>query len=467
MAGFFDQTSTGKMDAAEVNELQKALSAGYGTDSAKYTGGRALIPENLESEVVNIVSELKEDCKVMNAIKKVPVHSTVHEVNLRTSHGDHRHLSVAEGGSSMDTDQAVERKPFAMKFLQTKRSVTKQMEASETFEGALASEKLSGVETIVKGAEFLCFHGDSEVVPTEFDGFISVIKKANAAERNIIDLKGATIGSYGEKIFDEIAEKVRQNGGFIDKALFPTVLAKDIKELFADKQRYIMNQPLPNLSFKSIPDYGTAVGANIALSGEEAGDDLFYEVKGKVVAEGNPTLRPAAPKSVTGAAAGTGSSFGANDAGDYKYTVHAVNQYGISAGTDIAAPVTVAAGNKVTLTITPGEGVAATGFIICRSKKDGTEVMEMDKVAKGADATTTYEDTNEELPGTASMLFLPKRRFQSVYTFGQLLPACTFPLAPVATAETPFLVMLYGGLEVRAAKQCGLVTNISYKGGLY
>jgi len=391
----------------------------------------------------------------------------VHEVNLRTGHGDYRHLSVAEGGASIDTDQSLERKTFAMKYLQTRRSVTKQMEAAETFEGALASEKLAGVETIIKGAEYQCFHGDSSIVPTEFDGFLASIKKANAADQNIINLKGSTLGNYDEKIFDEIAAMVRGKGGFLDKALFPTVLAKDIKEIFADKQRYLMNNPIPNLSFKTIPDYGTAIGANIALSGEDAGDDMFFEVKGEVVAEGDATRRPAAPASVTASASGSGSSFTANDAGDYMYTVHAVNQYGISAGTSISAAVTVAAGKKVALTITPGSGVAATGFIICRSKKNDTKVMEMDKVANSGNATTVYEDTNDELPGTASMIFLPKKRFQPVYTFGQLLPACTFPLAPTNTAETPFLVMLYGGLEVRAPKHCGLVKNISYKGGLY
>lgn len=148
MSGFFDNVSSGGMSAAEVNELQKALQAGYGSDSANFTGGRALIPENLESEVLNVVAQLKEDCKIMNAVKKTPVRSTVHEVNLRTGHGDYKHLSVAEGGLSSDTDQSLGRKVFAMKYLQTRRSVTKQMEESDTFEGALASEKIAGVETI-------------------------------------------------------------------------------------------------------------------------------------------------------------------------------------------------------------------------------------------------------------------------------------------------------------------------------
>lgn len=465
--GFFDSTSSGEMGANEVNELQKALSAGYGTDSASFTGGRALIPENLESETVNVIAELKDDCKIMNSVKKTPVRSTIHEVNLRTDEGNWRHLSVAEGGESIDTDQNLERKTFAMKYLQTRRSVTKQMEAAETFEGALASEKLAGVDTIIKGAEYQCFHGDSAVVPTEFDGFISSIKKAKDDERNIIDLRGSSLGAYGEKVFDEIAAKVRTKGGFVDKAMFPVVLAKDIKEMFAEKQRYIMNQPLPNLSFKSIPDYGTAVGANIALSGEEAGDDLFYEVKGKVVAEGDVTRRPAMPANVSvSASANAKSKFNANDAGAYTYTVHAVNQYGISEGKECEA-VAVTAGSAVNIEITAGAGVHATGFIICRSNKDGNVCMEMTKIANSGSGTTVYTDLNEELPGTASMLLLPKKRLQPVYTFSQLLPVCTFPLAPTNRAETPFLVMMFGALEVRAAKHLGLVENISYNGGLY
>lgn len=463
--GFFNGASSGEMYAPEVNELQKALSAGYGTDSAQFTGGRALIPENLESEVINVVSQLKEDCKVMNQVKKTPVKSTVHEVNLRTGHGDFRFVTVAEGGQSLDTNQELERKPFNMKYMQTRRSVTKQMEVAETFEGALASEKIAGVETIVKSAEYQCFHGDSAIVPTEFDGFLAAINKAKEADRNIIDLKGAKIGTYGETLFDDIATMVFEQGGGLETALFPPVLAKDIKELFKDRIRFTVMDS--QASMQALPSYPTAIGSTIKFTGEGAGADKFYRVKGVVNAAGDPLKRPAAPASVTAVAAGSGSRFAASDAGDYLYTVHAVNSYGISAGTAVAAAVVVAAGNKVTLTITPGSGVSATGFIICRSKKDGTHVMEMDSVANSGAATTDYVDVNAELPGTASMLSLTEKRIQPVYTFAQLLPVCTYPLAPINAAENPFLVMLFGSLEVRAPKFCGLVKNIAYTGGLY
>lgn len=469
--GFFDgaQIEAGVTNVQdEVEKIQKALTAGYGTDSSQFSGGRALIPEDLEGEVISVVSMLKDDCKAMNTMKTTPVRSTVHEVNLRLDHGDWKHITVEEGGESVDSDQTIDRKTYPVKYMQARRAVTKQMELVDTFEGALASEKIAGIETIIKSAEYQCFQGDAAIIPTQFDGFLAAIRKAPAAERNIINLAGKTVGSYGAKVFDEISAMVRQQGGILEKAFFPIALSKDVKEMFADKMRYVINQPLGNLSFKAIPDYGTSTGATIALSGDGAGDDLFYEVKGTVVAEGNAAKRPAAPASVTAAAAaGAASAFTASDAGDYNYAVHAVNAYGISAGTEVSGAVTVAGGNVVTLTITPGTGPRATGFIICRSKKDGTEVMEMDKIPNRGEATTTFVDKNEELPGTASMLFLPKQRFQPVYAFGQLLPASTFPLYPTNRAETPFLVMMYGSLEVRAPKHCGLVKNIAYSGGLY
>lgn len=472
--GFFENgNSTDLMEGTDVNELQKALSAGYGTDSANFTNGRALIPENLETEVMNVLSMAKEDCKLMATLKTQPVRSTVHEKNIRDDEGDFKHLSVAEGGASVETSQSIKRKTFDMKYLQVKRGVTKQMEAAETFEDALASEKVAGVNSVIKGAEYLCFHGDSSIVPTEFDGFESQIRKASAKEQNIISLHGKSIGSKGMSIFDEMAEKIYTQGGSADRVFFPPVLAREIRDTaFGEKGFYNMGEGfnmMNNFQGASLPGYNTAVGSILKLSGNDAGTDKFYHVKGRVYEEGDPTKRPAAPTSVTVAAnaSASGSEFNTADAGDYTYTVHAVNQYGISAGTKVAAPVSVAAGSSVSVTITPAPGVAATGFIICRSAKDGTDVMEMDKVANSGEATTVYTDLNKELPGTASMLFLTESKLSPTYKFGQLLPACTFPLAPVSSAETPFLVLMFGGLELYAPKFCGIVKDIHYNGGLY
>jgi hypothetical protein len=467
--GFFDGTSTQNegVDQKQVDELKKALhTGGYATDSSGFINGRAMIPENLESTMLNVLAATKEDCKMFNSLKTVNVKSTVHEKNRRTSHGDWRFLTVPEGGSSSMTDQEIERVIYLQKFIQTKRSVTYQMEQVDTLEPAYASEKIAGVEVVCKAVEHNIFHGDSAIIPTEFDGFLASIRKAK--QPNIIDLRGGSIGSRGEGLFDEVAQKVWDRGGDIQKTLFPSVLARDIKELFADRIRYAVGTTNFSFTQEGLPPYFSAIGSNIKFTGTDAGPDKFYKVKGEVTAAGDPIKRPEAPLSVTLAAntGVAGSLFGDDDVGDYTYQVFAVNAKGISEGTLAGGIVTVVKGGAVSITITPNNAKPVSGYIICRSKKDdASRFMEMVQIPAGTGATTVHVDLNKDLPGTASMLFLTEHKIRPVYEFGQLLPVSTYPLYPVDAAEKPFLVIIFGAFELNAAEFCAIVDNIHYQGG--
>jgi hypothetical protein len=465
--GFFDGTTT-QGDGAEqqqVEALNKALYAGGGTDSARFINGRAMIPENLETAMIDVVSASKEDCKMVNSLKVVKVGSTIHEKNRRTDHGDWRFLTVEELGQSAVTDQAIERVIFQQKFTQTKRGVSYQMEKVNTFENAYASEKIAGVEVICKALEYNIFHGDSAVITSEFDGFLAAIRKSKSP--NIIDLRGGTIGSIGERLFDNVAQQVWDRGGDIQKVLFPSVLARDIKDLFTDRIRYAVG--VQNFSFsEGLPPYFTAIGSNIKLTGEGAGPDKFYQVKSRVKAAGDPNRRPLAPTSValsvqTGV---TDSLFLTADAGDYTYLVFSVNARGISEGKAPSGAATVAEGGSITMTITPDKSRPVTGLIICRSNKGGTDPMEMIQIPCSPDTTTVHVDLNKNLPGTASMLFLTETKIRPVYELGQLLPISTYPLYPTEVAETPFLVVVFAALEVNAPEFCAIVDNIKYNGGL-
>ncbi|MDR0719345.1 MAG: hypothetical protein LBF78_06885 [Treponema sp.] len=464
--GFFDGASTqnNAIEKQQVESLSKALFAGYGTDSATFVNGRAMIPENLEATTINVIAAMKDDCKVLNSLKTVNVKSTVHEKNRRTSHGDWRFLTVPEGGASVMTDQELERVIYLQKFIQTKRAITLQMEKVDTFEPAYATEKIAGVEVVCKATEHNIFHGDSSIIPTEFDGFLASIRKSK--DPTIIDLRGDTIGSRGESLFDEVAREVWERGGDLQKTLFPSILARDIKDLFTDRIRYEVGTK--NFSFtEALPPYFTAIGSNIKFTGDAAGPDKFYRVKGLVEAAGDAIERPLAPTSValTPKASAAGSKFLAADAGDYKYVVHSVNAKGISEGKNAAAAATVAAGGSVSITITPDKSRPVTGLIICRSKVDGDDVMEMVQIPCGPDATTVHVDLNKDLPGTASMLFLTETKIRPVYELGQLLPVSTYPLYPTDRAETPFLVIFFSALEVNAPEFCAIVDNIKYQGG--
>jgi hypothetical protein len=362
------------------------------------------------------------------------------------------------------TDQEIERVIYLQKFIQTRRAVTYQMEKVDTFEPAYASEKIAGIEVICKATEHNIFHGDSAVIPTEFDGFLSAIRKSK--QPNIVDLRGDSIGARGESLFDDVARRVWERGGDLQKTLFPSVLARDIKALFNDRIRYEVG--VKNFSFtEALPPYFTAIGSNIKFTGDDAGPDKFYRVKGEVKDAGDPLERPNAATSVTLAAAAgvAGSLFGASDAGDYIYEVFQVNAKGIAEGTSPAGAVTVAAGGAVNITITPNKAKPVSGLIICRSKKDGDTVMEMVQIPCTEGATVVYTDLNKDLPGTASMLFLTEQKIKPEYELGQLLPVSTYPLYPTLTAETPFLVIIFASLEVNMAEFCAIVDNIHYEGG--
>jgi hypothetical protein len=123
----------------------------------------------------------------------------------------------------------------------------------------------------------------------------------------------------------------------------------------------------------------------------------------------------------------------------------------------------VAAGDVVTLTITPDKVNPGTGFIITRSAKDGSVLMEMTRIGRDTQhPDTTYVDANDDLPGTAEMLFITEQKIQVVSEFMQLMPITSIPLPLLPSLVQPFVMALF----VKAPHWCGIVKNIQYTGGL-
>jgi hypothetical protein len=460
---FFDGGA--ETGAGSEEMLLKALAAGHGTDSATFTGGRALIPEDCETTMVNAMREQREDCKIMNTFKKTPVKSTVHEYNRRTGTGDIDFGTTEEGGISQEDGQAIERITRNVKYIQQYREVTEQMNVVDSFENAFESEKLAGTINILKIAERLSIHGDRDVIPTEFDGMIKQIKKTNQERRNIIDFRGQTIQTKGEKFFSEMVRMISEQGGEANKIFFPLILSDDIQELCRDRIRFGTNDRNMTPVFDSYP---TPLGT--LKFGEDAGPDKMFRVRGPIVSKGDPLQKPNAPQSVTVAADDeTGSKFEGSDAGNYIYQVFAINKYGISDGKSPAAAVAVASGEGVTITITPDSAKPGTGFIICRTVPGGTadQVMEMVRIPKSQDAATVYLDLNDDLPGTTDMIFITEKKLQTIAEFYQLLPMRLYRMNPVNRLVTPFILALWGVLDLKVPEWCGLTKNIAYQGGLY
>jgi hypothetical protein len=460
---FFSTVDAGVESASmSEEELVKALSAGYGTDAAQFMGGRALEVQDIEATMINAMREQREDCKLMNLVKKRPVHSTVHEYNRRLDVGEYENLTADEGGGSEDNDQTIKRVTRNIKYLQDRRAVTDQMEIVDGYENAVESEKIGGTLNVLKGAEFLNFHGDSKVVPTQYDGLVAQILADSNPYPNVKDLRGKSLTAYGEKALNEMTRIINGRGGDASLIFFPPVIAEQIQDLVRDRLRFGTEDRKAALV---VDTYPTPFGSTLHF-GEEAGSDKLFKVKGPVFPNGKVDKRPNPPASVAAAAAvNSNSQFFAADAGDYNYAVHSISKYGISDGKLITAVVAVAAGKAVNLTITPDSSKPGTGFVITRSEKDGTALMEVCRIANSGSATTTFVDLNADLPGTASMIFLTEKKLQTTMEFYQLCPLRLRPLFESNKAEKPFFIQLFGALDLKVPEWCGIVKNIAYDGG--
>ena len=461
-----DLFETPEFGAGSEEMLMKALSAGFGTDAAQFTGGRALQPEDCETTLVNAMREQQEDFKVMNTIKKQPVKSTVHQFNMRTNAGGENFGFVDEGGIAADNNQAINRVTADMKYIQKRGEVTEQAIVVDTFENAFDAEKIACTLSVLKTAETACFHGDSAVIPIQFDGLIAQVKRAPIAKRNILDLRGKTIQTYGEAIFTDMAGMIYENGGEANKVFYPNIVGQDIQELCRDRLRFGTDDERMTAVFKVYP---TLFG-NLKIA-DDAGPDKMFRPKNKVIPGGVSGRLPNKPATVALAAAAPPpnavSKFAAEFAGEYTYAVHAVNEYGISEATNATAPVAVAAGQAVTITITPAVTNQGTGFIITRSGKNGDVLMEMVSIGRDVQNTTTaYVDLNEDLPGTAEMLYLTEKKIQTVVEFFQLLPLRLYRMYPTEKLVTPFIMALWGTPAIKVPGWCGIAKNIQYKGGI-
>jgi hypothetical protein len=93
--------------------------------------------------------------------------------------------------------------------------------------------------------------------------------------------------------------------------------------------------------------------------------------------------------------------------------------------------------------------------------------MEMARIGIDTqNASTAYVDLNDDLPGTAEMLFLTEKKIQTVAEFFQFSPLRLFPMYPTDRLVTPFIMVLWGTPALKVPEWCGVVKNIQYKGGL-
>lgn len=461
-------STTGSMDGSAIAELQKALTAGYGTDVSTLTGGSAFRIQSLDRTMQATIQENKH-FRLFNELAKTGAGATVDEWTEQSGVGGFLGGSTnTETGVIDESTGTYARRVGMVKYLMTKRQVSLVSTLGNNIANSEAIEQQAGAKQLLTDAEYLSFEGDEAIVPTEFSGIYAQIAAGVAAGQvdggNILDAEGQSLASIN--LVNQAAAQISKRDNFgTPTHLFMSQLVQADFDTGLDPAFRV---PLPN-----VPNGGIMLGAPVNGIRTSWGDvaacpDVFindgdqtvpFQVQYPTLAAANDGIKPTLALAV---ASDTGSKFGAAHAGNYYYLVTGVNAKGQSTGV-ISAQQAVAAGEKVTLTITASAGGQETGYAIYRSRKNGTNAANdfrlMTRVAK-AGATTTYVDLNRDIPGTTKAYVLNMNPGDHAINWRQLLPMMKFPLYPTNAAVIPWAQLMFGYLRITKRRHHAVIKNI-------
>ena len=198
----------GSSSINDVNELTKALSAGYQTSGQ--TGGSSLRVESLESSL-KVVTFTNKHIKLWKKIPKSAAYSTVEEFNVLSSYGSTGFGFTREGEIPQSQDSTYTRQTALVKFIGTTRSVTHPATLVNPAHGdVIALENQNGILWLLERTEDALFHGNSSLAfdgeSEQFDGLDSLISSGN-----VIDLEGQPLQ---EADIEEAANQVIESFGY-------------------------------------------------------------------------------------------------------------------------------------------------------------------------------------------------------------------------------------------------------------
>lgn len=468
------QVISGEMSMGEVGELKKALEAGYGSDVASLQGAGALRIQSLDSTMKSTIQE-NQHFALFNAIPKTPATATVDEWTEQSAVGGYLGGTTnSETGVIAGAQGQYNRRVGLVKYLMTRREVSFVSTMQNSIVQAEAVEAQNGALQLLTDAEFLCFEGDSTVVPTEFDGIYSQISSLGTGD-HLIDAAGGSLSSIAA--VDQAAALISGFGNFgtpthifmsqLTQSDFNTNLDPAFRvSLSGTAQELMIGAPVKGIS----TSWGNIKTVADVFVRDERQQQPF-EVDYPTVATANTAYKPAA---VAGTPAGSGlggadSKWTAGQAGNYYYAVAGVTAAGQSPVL-VSAQVAVAAGDAVSLAITVSSSASETGYVIYRGRKNGTNAVSdlrfVCRVARTA-GTTTWVDKNRKIPGTAKAYVLNMSSGQDAITWRQLLPMTKFPLYPTVSATIPWAQMLFGYLRIGKRKHHVVIENIVPSGALW
>lgn len=442
--------------AGDIAELHKAMSAGDGqpTHGQAVAGGlQPLMPESLEG-TLKYLTYTEKEFKLWKKLVKTGAVNTAEEYNRLHRVGSGDAAFIAEGDLPEEDDSTYSREVALVKFLGTTRRVTHVASLVKTagIANAVAAETRNGTLWLMRQLENALWHGDSSMIPEQFDGFRKLVTDGDGI---VFDNRGAPLS---QELLNGLTGAARgaPNYGNIDtwwmginqKADFSHLLYPNLREMYGSK----------GVSAGVVVDNFDSVSG-----GRQRLEDSIFLGEGQApvaAGVGKSEKRPLEPiiESQPAMAVDTTAEFEAADAGDYIYKVVAFNRYGRSKPvTTSAVTLDNTANDRITFQVR--DGGRATGYIIYRSSKNGAAATckEMVKVVATANGVTTVNDLNADLPGTS--IGFGFEHDPNTLGFKQLAPFTRLPLATIDTSIR-WMQVLYGVPVLYRPRHVVMIKNI-------
>ncbi|HDR9163618.1 TPA: hypothetical protein QDB28_004022 [Burkholderia vietnamiensis] len=465
---------TGDMAMGDAEALQKALTAGYGTDVSTLTGGAALRIQSLDKTMKTVIQENKHFV-LFNELAKSNATATVDE--WTEQHGVGGFLGGSTNTELGNINQATgdyARRVGMVKFLMTQRQVSFVQSITNNIVEAEAVEAQNGALQLLTDAEYLSFEGDSTIVATEFDGIGAQINSLNSAD-HVVDAAGGQVNKID--LIDQAAATISGFGNFgTPTHFFSSQLVQSDLNTSLD--------PAFRVSLTNVGSGGIELGAPVVGMRTSWGEikncpDVFirdekqltpFELRYPAFAVANAALQPAGVAVAVNAAGGASSKWTAGQAGNYYYAVTGLNANGESQAV-VTAQAAVTAGGNAVLTITRSAGGQETGYAIYRGRLNGTSQLSdlrlMKRIPASGGATTVFTDLNQDIPGTTKAYILNMRSGADAINWRQLLPMTKFALYPTNAAVIPWAQLLFGYLRIAKRQQHVMIKNIVPSGAAW
>ncbi len=402
----------------QLQSLMKALEAGsYNAAPGALAQGAALMVEDLSPVMQNVTFD-DSHIKLQKMLPSKDVKSQLHQFNRQLDYGIFGGSAQYEGGIGEEDTSNFVRCVVPMAYYSTTRRVTVAANLIGAFDGQKAEDR-SASDAAMKLAgdiEFDCFRGQSDFSNAGiFDGNpLAVAQVPNMigvdqqirqsdAQSNSQDLMFAEYGSdqtvvlsvggaLGQSVIEDSSVRSAMNMGAADKLILDPISLSAYNKIAHAKERIMLAGSAQEATGAHLRTQWTS-SAVVSL---EASRFLSGKTRPARARNGSP----AAP-AIALADGGAASSLLA--AGAFTYYATACNERGESLP-GASASQTIAAGNKITVTVTPVSG--AKYYNIYRSEAGGSAASAkfIGKIKQAS--SVVFTDLGNRAPGSVTGFLL-------------------------------------------------------------